>query len=215
MRILIVDDHGIVREGLKSMIEQQSEMEVVGEAKDGQMAIQLIKELAPDVVIMDVSMPNLNGMEATKYILEQKPDVKVIILSMHQDKHIVAESLKAGASAYVLKSNLFDELLNALSAVQTNRCYLSPRITGVVVENYRTEQTTETTSKSVNLTARDRQILQLIAEGKTIKEIARILHISPKTADAARRRIMNKLDIYNIAELTKYAIREGLTSLEF
>ena len=215
MKILIVDDHGIVREGLKSMIEQQSEMEVVGEAKDGHMAVQLTKDLAPDVVIMDVSMPNLNGVEATKYILEQKPNVKVIILSMHMDSHIVKESLKAGAVGYVLKSYLFDELLNALKAVETHGVYLSPRITGVVVENYKTEQAADTKQQTKKLTTRERQILQLIAEGKTIKEIARILHISPKTADANRRQIMNKLEIFNIADLTKYALREGLTSLEF
>jgi two-component system response regulator NreC len=215
MNILIVDDHGIVREGLKSLIEQQSEMKVIGEAKDGNMAIQLTKELSPDVVIMDVSMPNLNGVEATKYILQQKPDVKVIILSMHTDSNIVKESLKAGASGYVLKSYLFDELLNALKAVETNEHYLSPRITGVVIDNYRTEQATDTTQQPPSLSARERQILQLIAEGKTIKEIARVLHISSKTADANRRQIMNKLGIFNTAELTKYAIREGLTTLEF
>jgi DNA-binding NarL/FixJ family response regulator len=215
MNILIVDDHGIVREGLKSLIEQQSEMKVVGEARDGNMAIQLTKDLSPDVVIMDVSMPNLNGMEATKYILRQKPDVKVIILSMHTDSNIVKESLKAGASGYVLKSYLFDELLNALKAIEANEYYLSPRITGVVIDNYRTEQETYNTQQPPNLSARERQILQLIAEGKTIKEIARVLHVSSKTADANRRQIMNKLGIFNIAELTKYAIREGLTTLEF
>jgi DNA-binding NarL/FixJ family response regulator len=214
MNILIVDDHGIVREGLKSLIEQQSEMKVIGEARDGNMAIQLTKDLSPDVVIMDVSMPNLNGVEATKYILQQKPDVKVIILSMHTDDQIVKESLKAGASGYVLKSYLFDELLNALKAVEANEYYLSPRITGVVIDNYRTEKSIDA-SQPPNLTTRERQILQLIAEGKTIKEIARMLHISSKTADANRRQIMNKLGIFNTAELTKYAIREGLTTLEF
>lgn len=214
MRILIVDDHGIVREGLKSLIEQQSEMKVIGEAKDGNMAIQLTKDLSPDVVIMDVSMPNLNGVEATKYILRQKPDMKVIILSMHTDSNIVKESLKAGASGYVLKSYLFDELLNALKAVEANGYYLSPRITGVVIENYRTEEVPDDTQPP-KLTTRERQILQLIAEGKTVKEIARMLHVSSKTADANRRQIMNKLNIFNIADLTKYAIREGLTTLEF
>jgi two-component system response regulator NreC len=215
MRILIVDDHGIVREGLKSLIEQQTEMEVVGEADNGETAVQLTQELSPDVVIMDVSMPSLNGVEATRYILQKKPDVKVIILSMHIDRHIVKKSLEAGASGYVLKSNLFDELLNALEAVKTHGFYLSPRITGIVVENYRTQQVVNTTQEQTELTARERQILQLVAEGKTIKEVARILHISPKTADANRRRIMNKLEIFNTAELIKYAIREGLTSLEF
>ena len=139
----------------------------------------------------------------------------MVILSMHQDSHIVKESLKAGASGYVLKSYLFEELLNALKTVEANGCYLSPRITGVVVENFKTEQATETIPEPAKLTTRERHILQLIAEGKTIKEIARILHISPKTADANRRQIMNKLAIFNIADITKYAIREGLTSLEF
>ena len=162
-----------------------------------------------------MSMPKLNGVEATKYILEQKPDTKVIILSMHQDRHIVTESLKAGASAYVLKSYLFEELLNALKTVQNHKYYLSPRITGVVVENYRAKEVADKKLDLSNLTTRERQILQLIAEGKTIKEIAKVLHISSKTADSSRRRIMNKLDIQNIAGLTKYAIREGLTSLEF
>ena len=215
MRILIADDHGIVREGLKSLIEQQPDMEVIGEAKDGNTAVQLTKELSPDVVIMDVSMPNLNGVEATKYIIQHKPDVKVILLSMHTDSHIVKESLKAGASGYVLKSYLFDELLNALKAVQANGYYLSPRITGVIVESYRAEQQVDALLESQKLSARERQILQIIAEGRTIKEIAQILHISSKTADANRRRIMNKLNIFNTADLTKYAIREGLTSLEF
>ena len=189
-------------------------MQVIGEAKDVNTAIQLTKDLSPDFVIMDVSMPNLNGVEATKYILQQKPDVKVIILSMHKDSNIVKESLKAGASGYVLKSYLFDELLNALKAVEANEHYLSPRITGVVLENYRAEETVDS-SHLPKLTARERRILQLIAEGKTIKEIARVLHVSSKTADANRRHIMNKLGIFNIAELTKYAIREGLTTLEF
>lgn len=215
MRILIVDDHGIVREGLKSLIEQQTEMEVVGEAENGEIAVQLTRELSPDIVIMDVSMPNLNGVEATRYILQEKPDAKIIILSMHINRHIVKKSLEAGASGYVLKSNLFDELLNALEAVKTHGFYLSPRITGVVVENYRTQQTAGTIQEPSKLTARERQILQLVAEGKTIKEIARILHVSPKTADANRRQIMNKLEISNTAELIKYALREGLTSLEF
>ena len=215
MKILIADDHGIVREGLRTMIENLAEMEVVGEAEDGRMAVQLTKDLSPDVVIMDVSMPNLNGIEAVREILQHRPDTKVIILSMYTDRHIVKESLEAGACGYVLKSYLFDELLKALETVKTNQCYLSPRITEIVVEDYVTRNPVDTAKKKIKLTARERHILQLIAEGKTIKEIARIIHISPKTADANRRQIMNKLNIFNTAELTKYAIREGLSSLEF
>ena len=215
MKILIADDHGIVRDGLKSLINKQSDMEVVGEAEDGRVAVQLTKEVSPDIVIMDISMPNLNGVEAVHEILQYKPDTKIIILSMYTDKHIVKESLEAGASGYVLKSYLFDELLKALEAVKINECYLSPRIAGIVVDDYVNQKSASKNKETIKLTARERQILQLIAEGKTVKEIARILHISPKTADANRRKIMKKLGLFNIADLTKYAIREGLTSLDF
>ena len=215
MRILIVDDHGIVREGLKSLLQNQSDMEVVGEGQDGQVAVELAEQLSPDIVIMDMSMPNLNGIEATRFILQHRPNIKVIILSMHSDRHIVKETLEAGASAYVLKSNLFDEMLRALEIVAEGGRYLSPRITDVVIDDYVGKLTEGESGKTPKLTSRERQIVQLVAEGKTIKEIARILHISPKTADSNRRQIMNKLGFSSVAELTKYAIREGLTSLEF
>ena len=215
MRILIADDHGIVRQGLKSLIEHQSDMEVIAEAEDGRVAIELAKELCPDVVVMDISMPTLNGMEATRLILKEHKDIKVIALSMHSDKHIVREALEAGASAYVLKSYLFDDLIRALETVAKGRLYLSPRITNVVIDDYiRKSRKSESTAKP-KLTSRERQIAQLVAEGKTIKEIARILHISSKTADANRRQIMSKLNMSSVAELTKYAVREGLTTLEF
>ena len=215
MRILIADDHGIVRQGLKSLIEHQSDMEVIAEAEDGRVAVELAKELCPNVVVMDISMPTLNGMEATRLILKEHKDIKVIALSMHSDKHIVREALEAGASAYVLKSYLFDDLIRALETVAKGRLYLSPRITNVVIDDYiRNSRKSESTAKP-KLTSRERQIAQLVAEGKTIKEIARILHISSKTADANRRQIMNKLNMSSVAELTKYAVREGLTTLEF
>ena len=215
MRILIVDDHGIVREGLKSLLQKQPDMEVVGEGQDGQIAIELAEQLSPDTIIMDMSMPNLNGAEATRLILRHNPNIKVIILSMHSDRHIVKETLEAGASAYVLKSNLFDEMLRALETVAQGGRYLSPRITDVVIDDYVSRSTKGKSAEKPKLTSRDRQIVQLVSEGKTIKEIARMLHISPKTADSNRRRIMSKLCFTSVAELTKYAIREGLTSLEF
>ena len=215
MRILIADDHGIVRQGLKSLIEHQSDMEVIAEAEDGRVAVELAKELRPDVVVMDISMPSLNGMEATRLILQDNEDTKVIALSMHSDKHIVMEALEAGASAYVLKSYLFDELIRALETVARDRCYLSPRITNVVIDDYVRKTKRIESGAKPKLTSRERQVVQLVAEGKTIKEIARILHISSKTADANRRQIMSKLNMSSIAELTKYAVREGLTSLEF
>ena len=215
MRILIADDHGIVRQGLKSLIEQQSDMEVIAEAEDGRAAVELAKELCPDVVVMDISMPALNGMEATRLILQENKNIKVIALSMHSDKHIVMEALEAGASAYILKSYLFDELIRALEKVTQDGYYLSPRITNVVIDDYVCKSRKSESTAKPKLTSRERQIAQLVAEGKTTKEIARILHISSKTADANRRQIMSKLNMSSVAELTKYAVREGLTSLEF
>ena len=215
MRILVADDHGIVREGLKALLEKQSGMEVVGEAEDGQAAVALAEKLSPDVLVMDMSMPNLNGIEATRLVLENIPGTKVIILSMHSDKNIVKEALEAGVSGYVLKSHIFDEMLRALETVVGGRRYLSPRITDVVIDDYLGKSAEGSPAGTPKLTSRERQIVQLVAEGKTVKEIARILHISPKTADTNRRQIMNKLGIASVAELTKYAMREGLTSLDF
>lgn len=215
MRILIADDHGIVREGLKILIENEADMEVVGEAEDGLMVTQLAKELSPDVIVMDISMPNLNGVEATHLILEENPDTRIIALSVHFDKHFVTEMLKAGASGYVLKSCLFDEVLRALRTVSRNEHYLSPKITDIVLDDYKHYMATYNKTDENRLTARERQIVQLLAEGKSAKQIASHLNISPKTADANRRQVMNKLGIFSVAELTKYAIREGLTSTEF
>ena len=215
MRILIADDHGVVREGLKVLIDNQPDMEVVGEAEDGLMVTQLAKELSPDIIIMDISMPNLNGVEATRLILTENPDIRVIALSVHLDKHFVTQMLKAGASGYVLKSCLFDELLRALRTVNRNEHYLSPKITDVVLDDYIHYMATYNKTAEDHLTTRERQIVQMLAEGKSTKQIASNLHISPKTSDANRRQIMNKLGISSLAELTKYAIRKGLTSTEF
>jgi DNA-binding NarL/FixJ family response regulator len=215
VRILIADDHGIVRDGLKSLLVGQPGMEVVGEAENGQQAIQMARQYTPDAIVMDMSMPNLNGIEAARQILQHSPGTGVIILSMHSDKNIVKEALEAGVSAYVLKSYLFDEMLRALETVAAGGRYLSPRITDVVIDDYVGEAAECESAGAIRLTGRERQIVQLLAEGKTVKDVACTLHISPKTADTNRRQIMNKLGISSVAELTKYAIREGLTSLEF
>lgn len=214
-RILLADDHQITRQGLRSLIDSQSDMEVVAEAQDGRAAIQLTKKLKPEIVIMDVSMPDLNGIEATKRIVSECPGVKIIALSMHSDNLFVSEMLKSGASGYLLKDCAFEELDRAIRAVAAGDTYLSPSISGVVVDNY-VQQLEKTKSSKLDeiLTAREREVLQLIAEGQSTKQTALKLHISVKTVETHRRQIMNKLDIHTIAELTKYAIRKGLTSLE-
>jgi len=215
MKILIADDHGIVRQGLKSLLETRLNLEVVGEAEDGIAAVKMVKALQPDVVIMDITMPQLNGVEATRMIHQDHPNIKIVALSMHPEKHIVKEILEAGASAYVLKSYLFDEISRALEAVCADQRYLSPSITDVIVEDYVRQPEAGKAEGLPRLTARDRQIIQMLAEGKSVKQIALALHISPKTADASRRKILQKLGVTNIADLVKYAVREGITSLEF
>jgi len=215
MRIVIADDEGILRQGLSALIREQPDMEVVGEAQDGWQAVALAKELKPDAVVMDISMPNLNGVDATRQILAENPNIKVVALSMHPDRHYVTEILKAGALAYVLKSYFVDELIKALHAAEAGEHYLSPQITDVLVDEIVNKTSANDQNGLSRLTGRQRQVLQLTAEGLSTKQIAHRLCISPKTADANRREIMNELDIFSIAELTKYAIREGLTSAEF
>ena len=215
MRIVIADDEGILRQGLSALIREQPDMEVVGEAQDGWQAVALAKELKPDAVVMDISMPNLNGVDATRQILAENPNIKVVALSMHPDRHYVTEILKAGALAYVLKCYFVDELIKALHAAVAGEHYLSPQITDVLVDQIVNKTSANDQNGLSRLTGRLRQVLQLTAEGLSTKQIALRLCISPKTADANRREIMNQLGIFTIAELTKYAIREGLTSAEF
>jgi DNA-binding NarL/FixJ family response regulator len=211
-KILLAEDHKIVREGLRSLIEKQSNMEVVGETEDGRTTVQAVKDLAPDIVIMDVSMPNLNGMEATRQVLIDFPEIKVIALSMHSDKRFIAGMLKAGASGYLLKDCAFDELVQAIHTVLLNQIYLSPKITHVVVKDYVRRLLQSDISAFSILTPREREVLQLIAEGYSTKQIASNLCVSVKTVETHRQHIMKKLDIYNPADLVKFAIREGLTN---
>lgn len=215
MRILIADDHGVVRQGLRFLLNNHPNTEVVGEAENGIEVVRLAKELHPDVIIMDISMPHLNGIQATEQILKDLPEVKIIALSMYFNRRFVLDMLKAGAMAYVLKSYLFDELLRALESIAEGEHYLSPRVADVLIDDYLQKHQVSQVSAMSRLSDRERQMLQLLAEGQSTKAIALRLNISPKTADANRRQLMEKLGISSIAELTKYAIREGFTSLEF
>ena len=214
IRILLADDHGIMREGLRSLLEKEPDIKVVGEAEDGRKAIGLVSELLPDVVIMDISMPGLNGADATRRIVHQFPTVKVIALSMHSNRIFVVDMLKAGASGYVLKECLFDELVEAIRIVAAGDKYLSPKVAGVVVSDYVKRLSGGAESPLETLTGREREVLQLIGEGKNTKQIALELHVSSKTIEANRRKIMEKLDAHSIAELVKMAIVGGLASLE-
>lgn len=214
IRILLADDHGIVRQGLRSLLEKEPDIDVVGEADDGRKALGLVRELSPDVIVMDVAMPNLNGADATRRIVREFPKVKVIALSMHSSRAFVADMLKAGASGYILKECPVDELIKAIRAVAAGDKHLSSKVASVVVSDYVKRLSGATESSLETLTAREREVLQLISEGKNTKHIALQLHVSTKTIEANRRKIMEKLDAHSIAELVKIAILGGLTSLE-
>jgi DNA-binding NarL/FixJ family response regulator len=212
-KILLVDDHKILRDGICSIVKGYPDMEVIGEAANGKEALRLVKELSPDVVIMDISMPDLNGIDATRRIIADNPNIKVIALSMHHDKQFVSEIFKAGASGYLLKDCAFDELEHAVNIVMDGKTYINPQIASLVIESL-VNQPQATSQKSFSLlTDREREVLQLISEGQSTKDIASKLSVSAKTIESHRRQVMGKLNIRNIAELTKYAIREGLTSV--
>ena len=213
VKILIVDDHEIMREGLCSLINNEPDMEVIGQAQDGREAVRLTNQLRPDVIVMDVNMPGMDGIDAARRIVNDIPDIKIIALTMYPKKSFVMEMLNAGASGYILKDDAFAELVKAIKTVMAGQTYLCPKSASVLVDNYVRKHPLNA-SASVLLTNRQREVLKLLAEGKPTKEIALILKLSPKTVDACRRRVMEKLNVKNIAELVKYAIREGLTPLE-
>jgi two-component system, NarL family, response regulator NreC len=213
--IVLADDHTILRQGLRTLLAKEIDMEVVAEAEDGRDAVRLVRELSPQVVIMDVGMPDLNGIEATRQILQESPETKVVALSMHSDRRFVTNMIKAGASGYLLKDSAFEELATAIRVVMTRKTYLSHEIAHVVVQDYvQGGGSKDDFSVFAILSPREREVLQLMAEGKTNRQIAEMLHVSLKTIETHRQQIMNKLEIHNIVELTKYAIREGLASLD-
>lgn len=208
---MIVDDHKIVREGLRALISGQIDMEVCAEAADGRSAVELAAETRPDVIVMDLSMPDMNGIEATERILADNPGVRVIALSVHSDSRFVDGVLKAGAAGYLLKDCAFEEVVRAVKAVTVGQVYLSPGIASRLVKSY--VQHVNASAAPI-LTAREREVLQMIAEGQSVRTIAATLSVSIKTVESHRQQIMHKLRINSVAGLTRYAIREGITSVD-
>lgn len=213
IRILLADDHQIVLDGLRALIQKQTNMEVIAEAIDGRGAVALAKTLQPDLIVMDISMSGMNGIEAAQAILKTSAKPKIVALSIHKDKRFISKMLLAGASGYLLKDCAFEELIKAVNAVMSGKIYLSSEIDHLIVEEYLGLLRKDVSASSKTLTSREKEILQMISEGKTTKEIASDLFLSVKTVESHRKNIMEKLRIDNVAELTKYALREGLTTL--
>ncbi len=208
IKILLADDHALTRVGIRNTLEAEPAIQVIAEAENGREALRLAKEIKPDIVILDIYMPELNGIDAAVQILQDLPDTKIIFLSMHAEKNYVEKALKTGASGYVLKDCAIEEIVLAVKDVYVGKCYLSSEIVGIVVHSLR-----HPGSQSGPLTSREREVLQMVAEGKTNKEIAAIIHVSVKTVESYRSQIMEKLNLRSVAELTKYAVREGITPL--
>jgi two-component system response regulator NreC len=214
IRIQLADDHMITREGLKSLIQNENHMEIVAEVDNGRSAVEKAVSLIPDVIIMDINMPGLNGIDATKQILAQHPQIKIIALSMFSERRYVIGMLKAGVSGYLLKDCAFNELLNAIETVLKGSRYLGQQITDIVMDDLLNDRPAKELSLNTSLSGREREVLQMIAEGTSSIQIATRLHVSEKTISTHRRKIMTKLNIHSIAGLTKFAIREGMTSLD-
>jgi DNA-binding NarL/FixJ family response regulator len=215
IRLLLADDHRMMLEGLRSLIDQDEELQLVGEARDGHDVVAAARKLSPHVIVMDVSMPALNGIEATRQILADYPHIKVVAISGHKKMEFIREMLDAGASAFVLKSRAYEELTQAVRESFNGRKYLSPEIAGSVVDEYvGLHSASRENTAFVMLTPREREVLQQLSEGASTKEMAADLGVSIKTVETHRRNIMEKLNLHSVAELTKYAIREGITSLD-
>jgi DNA-binding NarL/FixJ family response regulator len=211
IRILLADDHTVVRDGLRALLEKQPDMIVVGEAGDGRETVRLAEEQLPDVIVMDIAMPNMNGIEATRRITGSNPQTAVVILSMHQDESYVLRSLKAGAKGYLLKDSLRSDVIEAIRSVAQGRSFLTRKVSRMLQEDYVRQMERRGVDDSYDLlTGREREILQLIAEGRTNKEVATMLNISLTTVETHRTHILQKLGLHSIPELILYAVRKGI-----
>lgn len=214
IRLIIADDHKMFRDGIRPLLERHPELSVIGEAADGHELVDMVESLRPDMVVADISMPGLNGIEAARRIREIDPTIRVAMLSMHADRRFVLESLKAGATAYLLKDDGFEELVRAIPRVMAGQVVFADSIGQQVVKEYLAVVRSEESSAFARLSPREREVLQLLAEGRSTREIASVHRVSIKTVETHRKNIMDKLNLRSVAELTKYAIREGLTSLD-
>lgn len=213
LRLLLGDDHRLVRQGLRKILETRTEWEVVAEVGDGREAVAKAAELQPDVAILDIGMPLLNGIDATQQVLQRSPKTRVLILSMHADEAYVTRALKAGATGYLLKDSADTDLLNGVAAVATGHSFFSPTVAKLMLDDYvRHVSQVESADKYSSLSPREREIFQLVAEGRTNREVAEILEISAATVETHRARILQKLEIHNTAELVLYAVRRGIVS---
>ena len=210
-RVLIADDHEVVRQGILSLVKMLNQFEVCGEATDGRDAVQKAKELRPDIVIIDIGMPQLNGLDATRQIMRERPSTKVLVLTMHDSEQVVREVLEAGARGYLLKSDAGRDLVSALEALQLNKTFFTTKISEMVLASFLNSRTMEPTpSNALGLTSREREVIQLVAEGKSTKEVAVTLGLSVKTADTHRSNLMRKLGVHSVSELVLYAIRNNI-----
>jgi DNA-binding NarL/FixJ family response regulator len=211
VRILLADDHTVIRQGLRLLLEREPAFRVVGEASDGRQAIALAEQLEPDVLVLDLAMPNLNGIEAARQIMASNPDIAIVILSMHSDESYVIRALKAGARAYLLKDSAEGDLIAAIHAITDGKSFFSPAISRILVEDYMRQLEQKHVEDTYELlTAREREILQLLAEGKTNKEVASMLNLSIYTVETHRTHVLQKLNLHNVPELILYAVRKGI-----
>lgn len=216
LRILIADDHEVARRGIRAVLESHPGWEVCGEAKDGRETVELAGRLNPDIILLDIGMPNLNGLEAARQILAISPDAAILILTMHDSDHVVREVLRAGARGFLLKSDAGRDLVAAVEALQRQRTFFTTRVSQMVLDGYLDRDNREIAPEEASgdvLTTREREVIQLLAEGKTSKEVAVTLNLSVKTAETHRTNLMRKLDLHSVADLTRYAVRNGIVQV--